>query len=98
MMILNAYAVLDNKVGVFSSPFFCHHDAIAKRSLYEASANAETMLARYPTDFTLFRVGQFDDANGVLLACTPENLGTVSAIVNAEFAAYRRSQAQEEIA
>lgn len=88
---MKVYSVLDTKVGSFGLPFFCLHDALAKRIVCEACADERTTLAKYPSDFVLMRIGGFDQSTGGLLSETPVNLGVVGAIFSAEFAQSRAS-------
>lgn len=78
-MILNSYSLFDSKSGTFSPPFFCLSRGIAIRMVMDIMADQNTTPARYPDDFTLFELGNFDDATGVIISSAPINLGVVSA-------------------
>lgn len=77
-MYYQAYSILDTKTGIHTPPMFFHHPAIAYRTVV-ASMNG-TDLGRYPADYVLLRVGEYDDQTGRMMAAAPENLGTVAAI------------------
>jgi len=79
-MFLNAYTLLDMKTGMHLPPFFQHHDEMAKRMLYEACCDERSSLAKYPSDYVLLKIGQFDDSVGQLINMNPVNLGSVAAI------------------
>lgn len=61
-----AFAVRDSKLGVFRPPFWTPHTGQALRSLQEAVNDHNTEVAKYPDDFQLFEVGEFDDETGLL--------------------------------
>lgn len=79
-MKLRAFAVLDTKTGAFALPFFTHHVAMAMRMIYEAVSDERSSLAKYPADYVLYAIGEFDDATGAFGNHAPENHGTAAAI------------------
>lgn len=82
-MILNAYSLLDVKAGAFHPPFFMHHDSQAIRAVTEVGRDLSTTVGRYPSDFALCQVGQFDDAAGAFLPGQVRNLGLVAGFLPA---------------
>lgn len=70
-MKLLAFAVLDEKIGAFLNPFFVVAPGQAIRSFEDAIADKETPLGKHPSDYTLYRVGEFDDAAGELVGEKP---------------------------
>lgn len=74
------FAVYDSKARCFFAPFTSQSVATARRA-FAAAVNAAhdhgaTMIQQHPEDFTLFRVGSFDDDTGVMTAMQPpENHG-----------------------
>lgn len=74
-MIVKAYSVLDKKVRLFNAPFFLSNDDVAVRHFsMSVNSDGETVMGRFPEDFSLVRVGEFDMDNGVLI---PEVAGPV---------------------
>lgn len=68
-MMWPVYSVFDSKVRAFLTPFFTHTDESAIRALsdvVEGSEGERHQFARHPEDFSLYRIGAFDDAAGVL--------------------------------
>lgn len=65
-MKINAYSVQDIKSGRFNAPFFVQSHAEALRMFDQNCKNPETLWNKYPSDFSIFLVGQFDDTTGHL--------------------------------
>lgn len=65
-MRLKAYAVLDKQVGAYLVPFFARTDGEAIRSFTDAVGDKNTQFCKYPADYHLWRLGEFDDGSGVL--------------------------------
>lgn len=80
-MIQKAYCLLDTKTGVYSLPFFFLHQALAVRAVLDMANGHDNQVSRYPYDFRLVRVGEFDDNVGLLLSTTHDDIGTVGALV-----------------
>lgn len=80
-MILKAYSFLDTKVGIHSAPFFMQHDQLAIRAAIGVGLDPATQVGRFPTDFVLLQIGEFDDNIGQLFHIAPRNLGVVSALL-----------------
>ena len=64
---MKMYAVKDNKSGAFLFPQPFPNEAVALRC-YGSAVNdsAQTILALYPEDCTIYSVGEFDDRTGVI--------------------------------
>ena len=71
-MMMNAYSIYDSKVGQYGLPFFSHHHALALRIVVEAANDENTNLSKYPNDYVLFCIGNYDDSNGVLQSNPPK--------------------------
>jgi len=61
------YSVWDSKAEEFLPPFFAKTDGLAIRSFQEAINNQEHMFAKYPEDYTLFKLGSWFTTDGKLL-------------------------------
>lgn len=65
-MKLNIYAIMDNKMSAFMTPFFSHNDLTAQRSLKMAVSSEGSAIATAPEDFDLYKIGIFDDESGLI--------------------------------
>ncbi len=74
-MKLNVYSIYDQASGLYSRPFFTQSDGEALRSFSDIANDAEHPIGKHPADYTLFRLGIFDDRDGKL---TDENNSTLS--------------------
>ena len=73
-MRMNAYAIFDRATASYSQPFFLASDAAAARS-FKDSANDETRnVGAHPEDYTLYRIGRYDDQTAELAAEAPEKI------------------------
>lgn len=70
-MNLQAYSVYDAKALVYAPPFFAATDGAALRSFQELANDLNTTVGKYPTDFSLWRIGSYDDQNGVFAPAVP---------------------------
>lgn len=70
-MVLVAYSVHDSVAQFFGSPFFCKTDGEARRLFADACKDSRSNLSEHPTDFSLYRLGQFDDNSGDLVPVAP---------------------------
>lgn len=61
MSIKKVFAVKDVKSGLFNAPFYLFSRGEAIRSFIDATSNAETMLAKWPEDFGLYELGEWND-------------------------------------
>ena len=65
-MKLNVYSIFDSASGLYSRPFFTQSDADAIRSFSDIAIDAEHPIGKHPADYTLFRVGLWDDTTSKL--------------------------------
>lgn len=65
-MKLNVYSVFDVKAAVFANPFYMPNDAVAIRGFTEAVNNPQSVLNKHPEDYSLYKLGIFDDSVGKL--------------------------------
>lgn len=70
-MKLRMYAVYDRKATVFARPFCSPNDAMAKRSFEAAKLDSNTELSKFPQDFGLYLLGEFDDDSGEITGFHP---------------------------
>jgi len=65
-MIKKMYAIRDAKAEAFLNPWFKVTHGEAERDFNAAVNNEETTLAKYPEDFDLYYLGDYDDNSGKL--------------------------------
>lgn len=65
-MKLNIYAIMDNKMSAFMTPFFSHNDQTAQRSLKIAVTTEGSPMSAAPEDFDLYKIGVFCDESGLI--------------------------------
>lgn len=65
------YAPFDSKLQVWMQPMFFLHPGQAERMWRELALDGQSILSKHPNDFTLFQIGEFDDATGVLTPFVP---------------------------
>ena len=75
-MKLNVYSIYDTASGLYSRPFFTMSDAEAVRSFSDIAMDAEHPIGIHPEDYTLFRIGIFDDSNALINNEANESLCT----------------------
>jgi len=63
-MMCNVYSIHDSKAGCFSRPWYALNDAVAIRSIQQLVNDPSTEICRHAADFSLFRLGTFDDNDG----------------------------------
>lgn len=77
MAIVKLYALHDSKAGTFNSPFPMLTDALAIRSFQQGCLDPQTVMAQHPLDYSLFRIGTYDDETAIIQSeCPPEHLIT----------------------
>lgn len=82
-MKIRIYSIYDSAAATFGQPFFLTTDGIAKRSFQEAVDNKTGALAKHPEDYTLFRIGHYNDDNAEIGSTPPKKIITALEVVNA---------------
>lgn len=88
-MMMKIYSVFDAKLATFGRPWFQMRDAAALREFSDAvndTSNPNNQWHSHPEDFSLFRIGEYDDQSGEIIPCTPESLVTASSLVKMDIA------------
>ena len=69
-MKLNVYSIYDSAAKAYAQPFFMQNDALALRAFMD-NINSEdghkSNLSVYPEQFTLFKIGEYDDSTGMVI-------------------------------
>lgn len=63
-MVLNMYSILDFKSSLWSPPFVCRHNVEATRMFERLMSDKDSVPAKYPSDFSLYQIGSFDEETG----------------------------------
>lgn len=70
-MKVQVYCVFDNAVLAYNVPFYARHIGEAVRSFKDLAHDPQSNVARHPTDFSLFALGEYDDATGLFSCSQP---------------------------
>lgn len=75
-------AIYDQAAGRYLDPFVSPSIEFAIRSFREAANDPEHQFARFPGDYTLFKIGEFDPETGQLTGNDPQSLGVAITFVD----------------
>jgi hypothetical protein len=76
------YAVYDRKAELFSAPFLEFKDGTAIRAIQDLVVNSpDHAFAKHSADFSLHKLGEFDDVSGVITGQMPEKLQEIENLV-----------------
>lgn len=73
-MKLNVYSVFDAATKAFMRPFFMQSDGQAIRAFSDLCNDRKHDLGRHPEDYSLMRIGVWDDQNAEFVGEVPDNL------------------------
>ncbi len=65
-MKMQVYTIYDAAAVVYMRPFFAQADGQAKRSFADLVTDATHDCGKHPEDYSLVRIGRYDDQTGVL--------------------------------
>lgn len=75
-MRVKVYSIYDCKTEAYLQPIYAQSKGAVIRSFSEAVNDPKTNFAKYPEDFTLFELGDWDDLNAeFILHKTPISIG-----------------------
>lgn len=69
--MMKLYAVRDCKADSFGAPMSIASVGIARRVLLETAQQGNSPLAKYPEDFSLYELGEYDADSGEIRPCKP---------------------------
>jgi hypothetical protein len=69
-MSLGIYVIRDKKAHAYMQPVTTRNDGTAIRMIQSSLQKGDTDLAKYPEDFALYRIGEFDEITGTIDALT----------------------------
>lgn len=77
-MIQQMYTIYDSAAGYYLPPFTCRSDGEAIRDFGNTAQDPKAgQLYQHPADFTLFKIGEYDNATGAISQlAAKQNLGT----------------------
>lgn len=81
---MKVYSILDRKVRTFGQLIVAANDDSMKRTALDVLSGSGSLLEKYPGDFDLFVVGEFNDENGALLGTPPQLLCNLAEILGKE--------------
>nr|QJB20823.1 MAG: nonstructural protein [Microvirus sp.] len=78
MSKLNVFTVRDDKANAFLSPFFMPTIAVAIRSFGAECRNSDSNFSKFPEDFSLYHIGEYDEESGTITPIIPVFLSRAS--------------------
>lgn len=60
------YSLFDEKSQTYGTPFFQLADGQATRSLQELVKDSQSLVSKYPEDFILYNIAEFDEVTGLI--------------------------------
>lgn len=75
-MLINLYTIRDAKAEAAMKPILFEQDAIAIRQFELTVTNADNPMSQNPEDYTLYKIGIWDDENMLIEACDPVRIIT----------------------
>lgn len=79
-MKLGIYSVFDKKTVVYGQPFFAHTHGHAIRMVQDSVDKEGNPLSKYPDDFTLYHIGVYNDADGIIGGTNPSVVVEVASL------------------
>lgn len=70
-MLFNLYAVQDRKAAAFGLPFVMQNEALAVRAFLAARTDPASEISKYPEDFALYFLGQYNQETGHIVPVNP---------------------------
>nr|UXQ88051.1 MAG: nonstructural protein [Microvirus sp.] len=71
----NIYTVYDQKARAYLTPFFMPEDGMAIRTFSDCVNSKDHHFGKHPSDYTLYKMGVYDDNSADLLAIPLQSLG-----------------------
>lgn len=76
---MKMFAVRDVKSEGFMTPFFQPTFGLAERMFKEAANDEKSMICKNPEDFSLYYLGEFNNASGELKSEKPKHISDATA-------------------
>lgn len=84
MSIQKIYSVKDLKAKQFSPPFFLKTDGLAHRAFSETIEKGNNDWSKYPEDFSLHYLGEFNPETGEMMPVPPESIANATEFVKVQ--------------
>lgn len=75
-MRMNIYSIFDSATACYMRPFFLQSDQAAIRAFTDIACDDEHEVGRHPKDYTLVRIGTYEDTKGKIVGESIEGLAT----------------------
>ncbi len=75
-MKTNLYSVYDTAAGLYNNPVFARSDGEIMREFQNHCGNEDHPFGQHPEDYSLIRLGNFNDQNGLVINEDNECLAT----------------------
>lgn len=75
--MLEGYCIKDEKSQTFGQPFFVRNVVTACRTVIQAATDVNTNLNKFSSDFSLYKICNFNDENGEIENAAPLLIVTV---------------------
>ena len=82
-MNLNIYSIYDTATAAYMRPFFLQSDGQATRMFGDLAQNADHEVGQHPEDYSLYRIGIYDDQTAKLIPQEKTCLATALEIIAA---------------
>lgn len=63
-MVSGVYSIFDDKAQAFIGPMVFNSPGLALRAFTDICNDKNHPIGKHPTDYSLFRIGEFDDSKG----------------------------------
>lgn len=83
-MYQRMFTIYDKKAAAYLPPFFMRTNAEAVRAVQSSANDPKSNLGRYPTDFQLIYVGDWDDLTGVVKPESHQVIAEVNDLVQVQ--------------
>jgi hypothetical protein len=70
------YSIFDSAANAYTTPFFMHNDGLAIRAFQDnVNSKEPNNISQHPDQFTLFKIGEYNDENGEIKSDNLKSLG-----------------------
>ena len=70
-MTQKLFAIYDAKASFFMTPWPCRNVGIARREFASACSNPESAIGKFPADFVLHEIGEYNDNDAQIKSAIP---------------------------
>jgi hypothetical protein len=74
-MLVKVFSIFDQAVGAYTQPFFMQNAQMAIRAFQANVNDPKSNMFKFPEQFTLFQIGEWQDSQGTLIPQEPKSLG-----------------------